>query len=443
MTAQSSGVGSGEGGLVEATTQCSRGARRAWSDRATVRPAFMGLGRARAHRATVRASTWWRERVWALRSLDAFCFLVRALARARVWDFGNLLDSPFDDARRARCSRGAVGRGRDARRSVSSAGRVGRSARRRVARAHERQRSGTARRAEHRSTRRSRDVALEGHDRVRVRLPTDRAARAAHAHVPARRSVERARAPRGDRHARRDAGRRDRRDRRRARFTRRDVRLGRQAWIVPSAEAFPSTARFWALTPYFFLGMPFVAADPGTHYERLADAELDGVMHRLVKLTYEDGTGDAPDDYYVLYLHPDTHRLTALRYVVSYPGFFAPGAHSPEKLMRFTEPTTAAGLLLATRLDTYAWSVRARRSPRSVSRESRWASRGRTRSSRVPKARRSRRSRLHPRNERRGESIGAIGGTTDGDTNRSAARTATRIDRRRRGTPFMNRRSSA
>jgi hypothetical protein len=131
---------------------------------------------------------------------------------------------------------------------------------------------------------------------------------------------------------------------------------GQEAWIVPSAEAFPSTARFWALTPYFFLGMPFVAADPGTHYERLADAELDGVMHRLVKLTYEDGTGDAPDDYYVLYLHPDTHRLTALRYVVSYPGFFAPGAHSPEKLMRFTESTTAAGLLLATRLDTYAWS---------------------------------------------------------------------------------------
>jgi hypothetical protein len=131
---------------------------------------------------------------------------------------------------------------------------------------------------------------------------------------------------------------------------------GREAWILPDANAFPSTARFWSLTPYFFLGMPFVAADPGTRYERLADAELDGVVHRLVKLTYEDGTGDAPDDYYILYLHADTHRLTALRYVVSYPGFFAPGAHSPEKLMRFTEPTTAAGLLLATRLDTYAWS---------------------------------------------------------------------------------------
>lgn len=131
---------------------------------------------------------------------------------------------------------------------------------------------------------------------------------------------------------------------------------GSEAWISPDASAFPSTARFWSLTPYFFLGMPFVAADPGTRYERLPDAELDGVAHQLVKLTYEDGTGDAPDDYYVLYLHGETHRLTALRYVVSYPGFFAAGEHSPEKLMRFTEPTTVAGLSLATRLDTYAWS---------------------------------------------------------------------------------------
>jgi hypothetical protein len=102
--------------------------------------------------------------------------------------------------------------------------------------------------------------------------------------------------------------------------------------------------------------MPFVAADPGTRYESLPDEALDGVVHRLVKLTYREGTGDAPNDYYVLYLHPDTHRLAALRYVVSYPGFFAPGEHSPEKLMRFTEPETVDGLSLATRLDTYAWS---------------------------------------------------------------------------------------
>jgi hypothetical protein len=134
---------------------------------------------------------------------------------------------------------------------------------------------------------------------------------------------------------------------------------GERAWITPSADAFPSPPRFWALTPYYFVGMPFVAADPGTHYERLADAALDGVVHQLVKLTYGDGVGDAPDDYYILYIHPETHHLTALRYVVSYPGFFPEGGHSPEKLMRYTAPTLVDGLRFAGRLDTSAWDLEA------------------------------------------------------------------------------------
>jgi hypothetical protein len=134
---------------------------------------------------------------------------------------------------------------------------------------------------------------------------------------------------------------------------------GEQAWIHPNAAAFPSTARFWALTPYYFVGMPFVAADPGTHYERLADAELDGVLHHIVKLTYGEGVGDAPDDYYVLYLHPETHHLSALRYVVSYPGFFPEGGHTPEKLMRYSGSVSVDGLRFSQHLHTSAWDSEA------------------------------------------------------------------------------------
>lgn len=130
---------------------------------------------------------------------------------------------------------------------------------------------------------------------------------------------------------------------------------GAEAWITPNADAFPLPARFWALTPYYFVAMPFVAADPGTNYERLEDAELDGVVHQLVKLTYGEGVGDAPDDYYILYLHPETKRLSALRYVVSYPGFFPDGGHTPEKLMRYSEYAQTDGVWLAGRLNTSSW----------------------------------------------------------------------------------------
>lgn len=136
---------------------------------------------------------------------------------------------------------------------------------------------------------------------------------------------------------------------------------GRVAWIVPGPDAFPSPARFWALTPYYFVGMPFVLGDPGVRLERLPDATLDGRTWPIVKATFEAGTGDAPDDYYVLYLDPASKRVHALRYVVSYPGFagkaFEPGGHTPETLMRLTEQREVDGLLLPGRLDTWRWNV--------------------------------------------------------------------------------------
>jgi len=132
---------------------------------------------------------------------------------------------------------------------------------------------------------------------------------------------------------------------------------GEVAWITPDADAFPSPARFWATTPYYFIGIPFVLADPGTRYERLDDAELDGVTHQVVKVGYEDGTGDSPDDYYVLYLHPQTHRVSAIRYIVAYPGFFPDGGHSPEKLMRYEDLREIDGLWMAHRFRTHRFDV--------------------------------------------------------------------------------------
>ncbi len=131
---------------------------------------------------------------------------------------------------------------------------------------------------------------------------------------------------------------------------------GREAWIKPGPKAFPTPPRFWSTTPYYFLGMPFVLADPGVKFEQLPDEKLDGQNYRMVKATFEAGTGDSPGDYYILYIHPETHQVAALRYIVAYPGFFKkPGMHTPEKLMRYTEYKTVKGLNFANTLDTYAW----------------------------------------------------------------------------------------
>ncbi|PPK85331.1 hypothetical protein CLV84_2226 [Neolewinella xylanilytica] len=131
---------------------------------------------------------------------------------------------------------------------------------------------------------------------------------------------------------------------------------GQEAWSTTGDRVAGMSPRFWSLTPYYFVGLPFVLADEGIGFESLPARELDGTVYDLVKVTFADGTGDAPDDYYILYLHPETGQLDALRYIVSYPGYFPDGGHNPEKLMRITGKTKVDGITLPTGYDTYWWA---------------------------------------------------------------------------------------
>ena len=131
---------------------------------------------------------------------------------------------------------------------------------------------------------------------------------------------------------------------------------GTEAWSTTGERVAGMSPRFWSLTPYYFVGLPFVLADEGINFETLPQREMDGTIYDLVKVSFADGTGDAPDDYYVLYLHPETGQLDALRYIVSYPGYFPDGGHNPEKLMKITGKTKVDGITLPSGYATYWWN---------------------------------------------------------------------------------------
>lgn len=130
---------------------------------------------------------------------------------------------------------------------------------------------------------------------------------------------------------------------------------GQDAWKNPADSDPGISPRFWSLTPYYFVGLPFVLADEGINFEMMEKQELDGQTYHKVRVTYKEGTGDADQDYYVLYLNPDTRELDALNYIVSYRGFFDKGEHLPEKLMRITGKTFVKGIKLPTGYGT-SWS---------------------------------------------------------------------------------------
>lgn len=132
---------------------------------------------------------------------------------------------------------------------------------------------------------------------------------------------------------------------------------GTDAWVWPTKDALPFPARFWALTPFYFVGIPFVLADPGTRYEKLPDLNLKGRLLHTLRVSYGDGVGDSPDDYYIIHISPETHRVVAIRYVVSYPGFFPKGRHSPEKFMFYRDHRESSGVRIARDLPTHAWDA--------------------------------------------------------------------------------------
>ncbi len=101
--------------------------------------------------------------------------------------------------------------------------------------------------------------------------------------------------------------------------------------------------------------MTFVFADDGVNLTAVQDIEYEGSIHHVVKVTFGDNVGDAPDDYYILYLNSETFRLAAIRYIVSYPGYFKDGGHSQEKLMTYKGEQTINGITFPRSHRTFMW----------------------------------------------------------------------------------------
>jgi hypothetical protein len=120
---------------------------------------------------------------------------------------------------------------------------------------------------------------------------------------------------------------------------------GKTAWVqAADSTAFAYDTKFWALTPIYFLGQPFILDGAGVNLELLPKTVYKEVSQDVVKVTFDAGTGDAPDDYYILYFQEDTHLLSAIRYIVSYPAYFKDGGHLPEKFMEVIGEETVDGI---------------------------------------------------------------------------------------------------
>lgn len=95
---------------------------------------------------------------------------------------------------------------------------------------------------------------------------------------------------------------------------------GQQAWATPNPEAVGLPPRFYTLGSFYFIGMPFVFADPGVVLEEAGESTFRGKEYRVLRASYVTGVGHSDRDDYLLYIDPKTHRLALIDHSVTETG---------------------------------------------------------------------------------------------------------------------------
>ena len=138
---------------------------------------------------------------------------------------------------------------------------------------------------------------------------------------------------------------------------------GEAAWRSPSdSEAIPIGGRFHLITWPYFMALPYKLSDAGVKY---ADAGVlpltDEDSRPATKMTFGEGIGDAPDDWYLLFADPETDRLSAAGYIVTYGGTPAEQANTKPSIVFYDDYQDFDGVPFATTWTFYFWSPEAGR----------------------------------------------------------------------------------
>ncbi|YCM42701.1 hypothetical protein V2O64_15415 [Verrucomicrobiaceae bacterium 227] len=129
---------------------------------------------------------------------------------------------------------------------------------------------------------------------------------------------------------------------------------GGQAWVKDADGKFKAPPAFWALLPYYFVGIPFVFNDENASFEKLADQlAFEGKDYDQVKITFSADSGESPDDYYVLLIDPESKITRGAYYTVTHPAVVGPDGPGPAKFISLDGLEEFDGILLGTSNRTF------------------------------------------------------------------------------------------
>lgn len=131
---------------------------------------------------------------------------------------------------------------------------------------------------------------------------------------------------------------------------------GDQVFLFPN-DADDKGARFDIFTWSYFFAFPYKLDDPGTKWELGNLKTINNTEFQTAKLTFEKGTGDAPDDWYIIYTDTKNNLLQAAAYIVTYGsnGDTAKAEADPHAIT-YQDFITINEIPFATKWKFYGWT---------------------------------------------------------------------------------------
>ena len=94
---------------------------------------------------------------------------------------------------------------------------------------------------------------------------------------------------------------------------------GKQVWLQEKdTTSYKGNAKFYYNLMFYFYAMPYVLADNGIIYTDVEPLEFEGTSYPGIKIGYESGVGESPEDEYIMYYNKDTYQMAWLGYTVTY-----------------------------------------------------------------------------------------------------------------------------
>lgn len=126
---------------------------------------------------------------------------------------------------------------------------------------------------------------------------------------------------------------------------------GKDVWLKnKDTITYKGKPRFVYNLMFYFYAMPFILADDGIIYEDVEPLVIDDKSYPGIKISYDAGVGESPEDEYILYYDANTYKMTWLGYTVTY---FSKEKSKAFHFRNYTDWVNVDGLLLPKTMERY------------------------------------------------------------------------------------------